>query len=53
MKSKQYDTRSVYQRSGDAMALLFAVAPKMVADERFQFKGAEMHGPKKQAKKAA
>lgn len=51
MKTKQYDTRTVYQRSGDAMTLLFAVAPKMIKDERFHFKGQETLGPQKQNKK--
>lgn len=50
---KQYDTRGVYQRSGEAMDLLFKVAPKMLSDENFQFKGDELHGRKKQDKKAA
>lgn len=50
---KQYDTRGVYQRSGETMGLLLKVAPKMLDDERFLFKGEELHGQKKQDRKAA
>ncbi|HDR0674408.1 hypothetical protein ACFHYJ_05890 [Pasteurella multocida] len=50
---KYYPTREVYERSGEVMELLLKVAPKMLEDERYLFKGDETHGPKKEDRKVA
>lgn len=50
---KYYSTQEVYKRSGEVMDLLLKVAPKMLEDERYIFKGEEIHGPKKENRKVA
>lgn len=52
-EKKYYPTQEVYKRSGEVMELLLKVAPKMLSDERYLFKGDEMHGLKKENRKAA
>ena len=53
MKERKYSTQEVYKRSGEVMDLLLKVAPKMLADGRYLFKGDETHGPKKENRKVA
>ena len=53
MKERKYSTQEVYKRSGEVMDLLLKVVPKMLADERYLFKGDETHGPKKENRKVA
>ncbi len=50
-KSFEFSVKEVYESTGKTMDILMKVAPRMLADERFLFKGIEeAHGRKKHLK---